>query len=328
MDGRAVGRGWGRGRGRGTLIAVALAVASTLADGAPAATPDLGPGADLHGYPVFPATDPWNTKIEKAAVDPASQKILERIGLDVPLHTDFGAKWKGKPFGIPYVVVGKKQAKVPITFTEYGNESDKGPYPVPLDAPVEGGDDPLGDRHVLVLDRDAGLLYELWHAVPDGKGWKAGCGAIFDVKAPKARPAGWTSADAAGLPIFPGLVRYDEAVAKTEIAHAVRFTVRKSRRAYVTPARHFASRDDDKALLPMGARVRLKATVDVKKFQGAARALAECLKAYGMILADNGSDWFVSGAPDPRWNDDELSALRTLTVKDFEVVKMDGVVPN
>jgi len=287
--------------------------------------PDVGPGADLHGYAIFPATDPWNTKIEKAAVDPMSAKILARIGLDVPLHPDFGANWKGKPFGIPYVVVGKKQPKVAITFTEYGGESDKGPYPAPLDAPVEGGDDPSGDRHVLVLDRDTGLLYEMWHAFVDGKGWKAGCGAIFDVKTPKPRPAGFTSADAAGLPIFPGLVRYDEAALRKEIAHAVRFTVRKSRKAYVTPARHFASHDADPTLLPMGARVRLKASVDGTKFHGAARVLVECLKAYGMILADNGSDWFVSGAPDARWNDDELSALRALTVKDFEVVKMEGV---
>jgi hypothetical protein len=196
---------------------------------------------------------------------------------------------------------------------------------VPPNAPIEGGAKSTGDRHILVIDRDHWKLYELWSAYPQGNGYKAGSGAIFDLGSNAQRPAGWTSADAAGLPVFPGLVRYDEVAEQKAIRHALRFTIQRSRRAYVPPARHFASGHTDTNLPPMGMRVRLKSTVDISKFPPNARVIAQALKTYGMILADNGSNWFVSGAPDARWSDDELGTLKQLTGKDFEVVKMGPI---
>jgi hypothetical protein len=254
-------------------------------------------------------------------VDPASATLIESIGRERPLHADFGANWNGGPFGIPYVVVSGDTPTVPVKF-EYADESDPGPYPIPLNAPIEGGPKAEGDRHLLVIDRDHWKLYELFSAYPEGRGYRAGSGAVFDLASPRQRPAGWTSADAAGLPIFPGLVRYDEAVEQGEIRHALRFTVRRSRRAYVAPARHFASRSDDPTLPPMGMRVRLRASFDESRFPPQARVILKALKSYGMILADNGSDWFISGAPDRRWNDEELGSLRRVRGSDLEVVKM------
>jgi len=288
--------------------------------------PDLGAGASLNGKRVFPADNPWNQDISAAPVDPNSANLIASIGLSAPLHADFGTVWNGAPNGIPYVVVSGAQSKVPITFTDYGDESDPGPYPVPADAPVEGGPNSTGDRHVIVVDRDNWKLYELYSAYPSGAGWKAAGGAVFDLNSNALRPAGWTSADAAGLPIFPGLVRYDEVFGRKEITHALRFTAQRTRRAYVSPARHFASSDTNPNLPPMGMRVRLRASFDTSGFSPAMQVVLRALKKYGMILADNGSNWYVSGAPDPRWSDDELSTLKALKGSDFEVVQMGTIV--
>lgn len=297
-------------------------------DDVPGSQPDLGPGASLHGRRVFPADNPWNQDISGSPVDPNSNRLIASIGLDVGLHPDFGTEWQGAPNGIPYVVVSGVQQKVPITFTDYGDESDPGPYPVPPDAPVEGGPAGTGDRHVIVIDRDNWKLYELFSAYPvnGGASWRAASGAVFDLNSNALRPAGWTSADAAGLPVFPGLVRYDEVYEQREITHALRFTARTTRRAYVYPARHFASSRTDPNLPPMGMRVRLKASFDISGYSPAMQVILRALKRYGMILADNGGNWFVSGSPDPRWNDDELHTLKTIKGSDFEVVQMGTII--
>lgn len=282
-----------------------------------------GPNADLGGVLLLPPDDEWNRDVSKVPVDPLSDAIIASIGAETGLHEDFGIVWKGAPGGIPYHVVSGDQPKVPVTFA-YADESDPGPYPIPPDAWIEGGPHSDGDRHVLVLDKDNRKLYEIFRAFPidGGKSWKAGSGAVFDLKAPKPRPAGWTSADAAGLPILPGLARYDEICGTKKLAHALRFTVKKTRRAYVSPATHFASPHEDENLPPMGMRVRLKADFDTSPFTGAARVILEGLKTHGMILADNGGDWFISGAPDERWNHEELLPIRKVKGKDLEVVKM------
>lgn len=289
--------------------------------------PPLGANADLGGRLLLPPDDEWNRDISGDPVDPRSEAIIDSIGAETRLHEDFGVIWKGVPGGIPYVVVDGSQPKVPVEF-QYADESDPGPYPVPPDAPIEGGPDAEGDRHVLVLDRDSWRLYELFHAFPvdGGKSWRASSGVIFDLRDPKPRPAGWTSADAAGLPILPGLARYDEICGLGELRHALRFTVRRSRRAYVPPASHWASPHRDENLPPMGMRVRLKAEFDLSPFSGPARVVLEGLRRYGMILADNGGDWFVSGATDDRWVHEELLPLRKVRGRDFEVVRMEGLV--
>jgi hypothetical protein len=283
--------------------------------------------ADLAGLSLFPPDNPWNQDISQAPVDANSAALIASIGLDRGLHPDFGTIWNGAPIGIPYVVVDASQPKVPVSF-RYADESDPGPYPIPPEAPIEGGPDADGDRHVLIIDRDIQLLYELYAAYPEngGSSWQAGSGAIFDLQSNDLRPERWTSADAAGLPILPGLVRYDEVVEQGAIAHALRFTCRRTRRAFVPPARHFASRLRDPGLPPMGMRVRLRADFPVDPFPAAVQVILTALKSYGMFVADNGSDWFISGAPDPRWNDDELSSLRGVMGRDFEVVHMDGLV--
>jgi hypothetical protein len=287
--------------------------------------PDLGPGASLHGKQVFPADSAWNQDISQSPVDPNSAALIASIGANKPLHPDFGTVYNGAPSGIPYLVVPATQPRVPVRFA-YSGESDIGPYPVPLDAPIEGGPNGNGDRHILVIDRDRWKLYELFAAHREGLGWRAGSGAIFDLKSNALRPAGWTSADAAGLPIFPGLVRYDEVVEQKAITHALRFTVEKSRHAYVSPARHYASPHTDPNLPPMGMRVRLKASYDLSKFPPSAQVILTALQKYGMFVADNGGDWFLSGAPDPRWNDEELATLKRVKGSDFEVVKMEKIV--
>lgn len=277
---------------------------------------------------IFPADNPWNQDVSRLPVHERSRQYLESVGLTKPLHPDFGTVWNGAPSGIPYVVVGPKQSKQTVEF-EYPDESDAGPYPIPDNPPLEGGPNaPLdSDRHILMIDPTAKKLYELFHCVrqPDGR-WKAGSGAIFDLTTNKLRPSGWTSADAAGLPIFPGLARYDEVVEQGELRHALRFTVRKTQRAYIPPATHFASRSTDPNLPPMGLRVRLKADYDTSRFPASAQVILRGLKTYGMILADNGGDWFVSGAPDPRWNDEELGTLKRVKVSDFEVVETGPLV--
>jgi hypothetical protein len=284
----------------------------------------LGVNASLGGKRVFPPDNPWNQDISQAPVDPNSARIIGRIGADKPLHPDFGTVWQGVPNGIPYVVVPGTQPRVPVRF-RYAEESDPGPYPIPPDAPIEGGPHSKGDRHVLVIDRDHWKLYELFAAYPEGRGWRADSGAVFDLSSNRLRPAGWTSADAAGLPIFPGLVRYDEVFEQKEIRHALRFTVQRTRRAYVFPARHFASRWTDPDLPPMGMRVRLRADFDLSGFAPECQVILRALQRYGMFVADNGGDWFLSGAPDPRWNDDHLHQLHRVRGRDFEVLRMGPV---
>jgi hypothetical protein len=290
--------------------------------------PDLGPGASLHGKRLFPPDNPWNQDISNLPVDPNSANLIKSIGADAVLHPDFGTVWNGAPNGIPYVVVGGTQQPAPIIFGAYGGESDPGPYPVPRNAPIEGGPKSDGDRHVLVIDRDHWRLYELYGAQPinDGVSWNAKSGAVFDLNSNALRSLGWTSADAAGLPIFPGLVRYDEVFEQREIKHALRFTVGRSRRAYVYPARHFASGDADPNLPPMGMRVRLKASFDISGYSASNQVILRALKKYGMFVADNGPGWFLSGAPDPRWSNDDLGMLKTITGSNFEVVRMGPIV--
>ena len=268
---------------------------------------------------VLPADNVWNRDISSLPIDPHSDAYITSIGRERTLHADFGS---GKTIiGIPYTVVPVDQAPVKIKFTEAGEESDAGPYPVPRNAPIEGGPKSTGDRHVLVVQAGTCRLYELY-AARKGKGgrlWKAGSGARWDLSSNATRPAGWTSADAAGLPILPGLVRWDE-VAAGEIRHALRFTVRRTQATYVWPARHEASNDADPTLPPMGIRVRLKASYDVSGFSNELQVLLTAMQRYGLILADNGSDWFVSGSSDPRWNNDQLREIDVLTGGDFEVV--------
>jgi hypothetical protein len=300
------------------------AVAAVRAAATPA-EPALGIGASLHGRRPFPASNAWNTMVNKAAVDPRSKALIASIGLTGHLHPDFGADYDGGPFGIPYIVVSGKQKRVPVSF-DYADESDHGPYPIPPKAPIEGGARSDGDRHVVVVDRDNWKLYELYAAFPKAgaTSWTAGSGAIFNLTTGRSRPAGWTSADAAGLPVFPGLVRYDE-VSAGRIGHALRFTVSQTRHAYVAPARHFASSDTSANRPPMGMRVRLKASFRIGGYPKQARVVLQALKNYGMIVADNGSDWYISGAPDKRWDDEALNTLKQVPGSAFEVVKMGKV---
>ena len=270
---------------------------------------------------MLPATDAFNRDISQAPVDPRSDAYVRSIGLDARLHPDFASK----TYGIPFKVVAKSQKRVPIHFTDYGDESDKGPYPIPASAPVEGG----SDRHVIVLQRGTCMLYELFGA-QKGDGpthpWSAASGAKFDLRSGKPRPKGWTSADAAGLPIFPGLARADEVVGAKSITHALRVTVPRTQKAYVAPARHLASSDTDPDLPPMGLRLRLKASFDLTPFHGQALVILKALKRYGMIVADNGSSWYITGAPDRRWNDDNLHTLGQVPGSAFEAVQSGPLV--
>jgi hypothetical protein len=315
---------FGDGCGAGGPSVAAASIAGRSGSRTAAAS-GLGPGASLGGRRPFPADNPWNQEISTAPVDPNSATLIASIGADTGLHPDFGTFWNGAPIGIPYVVVSGTQTRVPVSF-DYADESDPGPYPIPPNPPIEGGQNGTGDRHILVVDRDNWKLYELFAAQRSGSGWHAGSGAIFDLNTNVLRPAGWTSADAAGLPIFPGLVRYDEVVEQRAIRHALRFTVARSRRGYVYPARHFASSRTDPNLPPMGMRVRLKASFNIASFPPNVQVILTALKRYGMFVADNGSNWFVSGAPDTRWNDSELATLRRVKGRDFEVMKMGTVV--
>lgn len=298
-------------------IAAVCAALATLALAA-AATGSRLPEAP--NCPVFPATNAWNQRIDRLPVAANSAKIVAAIGKNDTLHADFGSgPWAGGPIGIPITVVSRSTPRRKVTF-EYADESDKGRYPIPAKVAIEGGRASAGDRHALLLDRDACKLYELYKLDPQPGGrWRAGSGAIFDLRSNQLRPAGWTSADAAGLPILPGLARYDE-VAKGRIDHALRFTVKRTRRAYVWPARHFASDLTSTSLPPMGLRVRLKRSYPIAGFPPQARIVLQALKAYGMILADNGSNWYVSGAPDKRWSNDQLHLLGRVPGSAFEVV--------
>jgi len=307
--------------------AAPTATATPAATATPTRTPTPGAGPSLEGCPVFPSDNVWNVAVDTLPVDANSAAYIGSIGGSAGVHPDFGSgTWDGGPIGIPYVAVPGSQPLVPVSF-EYADESDPGPYPIPPDAPIEGGSASTGDRHVLVLDRDRCRLYELFSAYPQpGGGWRAGSGAVFDLASHALRPAGWTSADAAGLPILPGLVRYDE-VAAGAIRHAIRFTAPRTRRAYVWPARHFASSQTDPALPPMGQRFRLKASYDLSGFAPEVRVILMAMKVYGLILADNGSAWFVSGVPDERWNNDVLvGQLRLVKGSDFEAVDASGLM--
>ena len=275
--------------------------------------------ATLAVRPRFPSDNVWNVAIDTLAVDANSSAYVATIGATKPAHADFGTVFAGVPNGIPYVVVTGAQPRVAVSF-DYADESDPGPYPIPSDAPIEGGPQSTGDRHVLVVDRDAGKLYELFAAYPNPDGsWHAGSGAVFDLDSNALRPATWTSADAAGLPILPGLVRYEE-VAAGAIDHALRFTAPQTRNTYVWPARHEASKLTTTSYPPMGQRFRLKASFDISPFGPNVQIILRALKKYGMFLADSGSSWYLSGSPDPRWDDNELHQLSQLHGSDFEAV--------
>lgn len=275
----------------------------------------------IEGCPVFPPDSIWNRAVDKLPKAPGSQILIGSMQPTLPLYPDFGAGKHREDItkGIPYVVVSGTQRKVSVEF-EYESESDGGGYPIPPDAPIEGGRDSRSDRHILVIDRDKCRLYEVFAATPLKKGnWKAGSGAIFDLRTNKLRPDGWTSGDAAGLPIFPGLVRYDEVMAG-EIQHALRFTVEKTRDKAVWPARHQAGNETDIQFPPMGLRLRLKADFSVEGFSPEVQVILRALKKYGMILADNGPHWDITGTPDERWNNDHLKELSRVHGSDFEVV--------
>ncbi len=278
---------------------------------------------------VFPSDNIWNAPVDKLPLDSQSNAYIATIGSSGTVHADFGSgEWppgSGSPIGIPYVAVSATQPGVAISF-DYSDESDPGPYPVPDGAPIEGGPESDGDRHVLVIDSGSCRLYELYYAFPQTDGsWQAGSGAVFDLESNGLRPSGWTSADAAGLPIFPGLVRYDE-VASGEIRHALRFTAPQTRKAYVWPARHYASSLTGAQYPPMGQRFRLKAAFDISGFSPQTRVILRALKRYGMMLADNGSSWYISGAPDPRWDNDVLHELGRVHGSDFEAVDVSSLM--
>jgi hypothetical protein len=300
------------------LLAACSASESALTD--PSATADTAASPALGSRRVFPADNPWNADISSLPVDPSSATLIASCGLR-NLHPDFGSV-----YGIPYVLANSATPRRPVSF-DYADESDPGPYPIPDNAPIEGGASSTGDRHVLVVDTTAWKLYELYDAHPlnGGTSWRAGSGAAFDLASNALRPKYWTSADAAGLPIFPGLVRYDETVTRGVIDHAVRFTCPKTRKAFVSPARHYASSDTSSALPPMGMRVRLESSFDVSAYPAEVQVILTAMKKYGMILADNGSGWYVTGAPDPRWDDDRLGGLKQVPSSAFEVVKMGTI---
>ncbi len=290
----------------------------------------VGAGASLNGFRPFPANNVWNQDISAAAVDPNSASYINFIGTTVSLHPDFGSgEYQGSYMGIPYSVVDSSQSPVNITFNAYGDESDPGPMPIPANANIEGYPNPgTGDRHVLVLDNNNCWLYELYGSSVNADGsWNAGSAAVWDLQNYTQRPLGWTSADAAGLPIFPGLIRYDEA-ASGQIAHAIRFTLQHSTAAFVLPATHWASNSSAQFAAPMGMRLRLKSSFDISSFSATNQVILKALKQYGMIMADNGSSMYISGAPDNRWDNNDLHNLGSLNASDFEVVALGTVYTN
>ncbi len=309
--------------GAGTGNGAEESTPATRASGTPSAAATAGTGKSpvIAGCSVFPPDNAWNQDVSKLPVHARSDAFVDSVGRSRNLHPDFGTVWRGAPIGIPFIVVPGDTVKVPIHLTEYSDESDPGPYPIPTDAPIEGGPDGDGDRHVIVLDRDNCILYEMFYAWPQADGsWKASSGAVWDLKKNDKHPERWTSADAAGLPILPGLVRYEEVVEQKEIRHALRFTVSKTQRGYVAPASHYASKSRDPNLPPMGLRFRMKAGYDCSGLSAEVQVICTALKTYGMIVADNGGNWFINGAPDPRWNDDAVRDLKKITGDAFEVV--------
>lgn len=284
--------------------------------------------ADAESLSIFPSDNPWNKDISAEPVDQYNTQIIASFGSSV-LKADFGSGlWEGAPIGIPYSVVCGDQAKANIVFRSngydgnYGDESDPGPYPIPLNAPVEG--DGNGDAHVLAIDKENKILYELYNASVSGDHWEASSGAVFDLKSNALRTEGWTSADAAGLPIFAGLVRYEE-ILKGNIDHAIRFTLSKSlvQSAYIYPALHKVNGTGGMYGLPFGARIRLKANFDVSSYSATNQVILNALKKYGLMLADIGSNLYITGAPDERWNNDDLHKLGQIKGSDFEVVRFN-----
>ncbi len=291
--------------------------------------------AKLEEITVFPADNPLNENISQAPVDTRSDAIMALIG-SPSVHPDFGSGlWEGRPMGIPYILVCTSQSFIPVIFrgnsydNNYGDESDPGPYPIPLTAPVEGNGE--GDSHVIAVDLDNKILYELYNASVGNKQWEASSGAVWDLKINDSRPEGWTSADAAGLPILPLLVRYDE-VQKGTIDHAIRFTLGKSKvtRGYTSPANHLVNgtNNDESAPVPMGMRIRLKGDYDISGFSVSNQVILTAMKEYGLILTDIGSDMYITGAPDERWDNEDLSQLKNVKGSDFEVVQMDSIIKN
>jgi hypothetical protein len=277
------------------------------------------------GCAIFPADNIWNTRIDALPRHARSDEYVAAIGSNATVHPDFGSGlWEDGPIGIPFVVVPAHQPLVDITFTDYGDESDAGPYPIPDGAPIEGGPDADGDRHVLVLQQGSCRLYELFYAFPVENAWEASSGAVYDLASHDLRPAGWTSADAAGLPILPGLVRYDE-VAGGEIRHAIRMTAPETQMAYVWPARHYASEITDPSYPPMGQRFRLRSDFPLEEYAPQVQVILRAMQRYGLILADNGSPWYISGAPDERWNNEMLRELKQLQGSDFEAVDVSSL---
>jgi hypothetical protein len=312
--------------GQSTSSSINLQVTSTTQASACSGMA-VGAGASLNGFRPFSANNAWNQDISAAAVDPNSGSYINFIGTTVPLHPDFGSgQYQGSYTGIPYSVVDASQSLVNILFNAYGDESDPGPMPIPPNANIEGYPNPgTGDRHVLVLDSNNCWLYELFGSTVNTDGtWNAGSAAVWDLQNYTQRPLTWTSADAAGLPVFPGLVRYDEA-ASGQIAHAIRFTLQHSTAAFVQPATHWASNSSAQFAAPMGMRVRLKASFDISTFSATNQVILKALKQYGMIMADNGSSMYISGAPDNRWDNNDLHNLAKLTASDFEVVALGTV---
>jgi hypothetical protein len=288
------------------LLTIPIAAALALPASAPAAT-------TVGGCPVFPKSNAWNKDVSKLPVSPRSNAYVSAISQGNRfLHADFGG---GGAYGIPYRVVARSQPRVPIRFTDYGDESDPGPYPIPLNAPVEGG----SDRHVLVLQRGACRMFELYNARRSGSGWAASSGAAFNLRSNRLRHEGWTSADAAGLSIFAGLARYPE-VRAGKITHALRVTVPRSQRGYIHPATHEAGSSSDANLPPMGLRLRLKGSYSLRRFHGQSLVILKALRRYGLIVADNGGGWFITGGTDRRWNDDDLNQLKTVPGSAFEAV--------
>lgn len=285
--------------------------------------------ADAENIAIFPADNAWNKDISQAATDPYNTQIISALG-GYSIKADFGSGlWDGSPIGIPYVVVCGSQAKLPVTFRansydgNYGDESDAGPYAIPLNAPIEGNAAD-GDRHVIAVDKENRLLYELYNATLNNNRWEASSGAIFDLKTNTLRTDGFTSADAAGLPIFPGLVRYEE-ILKGEIDHPIRFTLTKTnvKPAYIAPARHKVNSTGGQYSLPFGARIRLKSSFNISGYSAINQIILKAMKKYGLILADIGSNMYITGAPDDRWNNDDLQQLGKIKGADFEVVKFN-----
>lgn len=279
-----------------------------------------GPDQDLGNFDVFPADNVWKWDISGYQVHPNSNNFITSVGAATKLHPDFGTVWNGAPMGIPYLVVTSSQPLIPIVYTDYGDESDAGPFPIPLTAPIEGGPSSTGDRHVITVDKDRKILCELYNTAPVSDHWEASSGAKFDLTINEDHPLGWTSADAAGLPIFPGLVRYEEVYIKGEVNHAIRMTVASSQKAYIYPARHYASSSTNANLAPMGLRFRMKAGYDISGFSAPIQVICRAMKKHGLIVADNGSNWYISGAPDPRWSDDTLNQLKNIPGSAFEAI--------